>query len=163
MFANILVYFLGAVIFLFIFWKKLKDDTTSDIVFSVGFLVIAAILVTQKYFWLQLIAITLAASFGIWKFKMRINEVFDALVIALLPWLALVFLKTSVVKVSAPAFVGFIMILVLIGVYYLVDAHYKKFTWYKSGRIGLSGAVVSILFVLIYIVLATFLPNVLSF
>jgi len=58
-----------------------------------------------------------------------------------LPWIALIFLGDSVVKSSLSSFLGFLAILVFILVYYYFDSHYKKFSWYKSGKIGFSGLV----------------------
>lgn len=153
MFANLGTHFLGAVIFLFILWKKLKADASAETIFSLGFLVIFAILASLKYFWLLVILVIAVSALCIRKFKMRFNEVFDALVIALLPWISIVFLKNSVTSSSLSEFIKFIVVLILICLYYLIDTNYKRFIWYRSGKIGLAGGVTLLLLIIFYCVM----------
>jgi hypothetical protein len=105
----------------------------------------------------------LGFSFGVWKFKMRGYEVFDALVVSMLPWMSFIFLKDSVVNSLLSSFIGFIAILFFISIYYFLDLNYKRFTWYKSGRIGFSGLTSLFLIFLTRAALATQFPAVLSF
>ena len=152
MFANLATHFLGAVIFLFILWKKLKEDSSSEVIFSLGFLIIFAILLTQNYLWLQVFLVFLISGIVVWRFKMRINEVFDALIVSFLPWLSLEFLKRSVINSSLESFIEFIAILIIISIYYLIDANYKRFIWYRYGKIGLAGGVTLLLLIIFYCV-----------
>lgn len=62
MLVNILTGFSGALIFLFLFWKKLKDDYSSEIIFKSAFSIIIGVLISwglslkflpDTYLWLS--------------------------------------------------------------------------------------------------------------
>jgi hypothetical protein len=148
MIANLFVNIFGALIFLFLFWKKLKDDHVPEIIFSAAYLIIGAIAVSyfvslkffpDWFFWSEVVAISAAFAFSVYKFRMSLYETLDALVISILPWFSLTFLKDSVVNSSLTSFIGFIVILIFIFIYYFLESRYKRFTWYRSGKIGFSG------------------------
>jgi hypothetical protein len=155
MLANLLVGFLGTLLFLFIFWTKLKEDYASEIIFKTAFNILLGILVglllaIKLPFWFLWIS-TLGAGIGlavsVQRYKVRNYETLEASVISLLPFLALLFLKDSVLTSSLVSFIAFLATLVFISLYYYLDLHYKKFTWYKSGKVGFTGlAILGLIF-----------------
>jgi hypothetical protein len=172
MIANIGVNILGLFIFLFVFWKKLKDDYVSEIIFSAATLILMGFLVgflvglrflPSWIFWTEFTGILVGLAIAALKYKLRVYESFEAVVISLLPWLSIYFLHDSVDNSSLVSFIAFGVILALIGAYYLFDLKYKNFSWYRSGRVGFSGLATAGLFFLIRSAVAIFWPSVLSF
>ncbi len=159
-------------IFLFIFWKKLKEDYSGEIIFSSGFFILAGILLGHLisvwflpnwFFWLEFAGVIIGLAASAFKFKVRVYEVLEAIVISLFPWIAIIFLVDSVNNSSAISFVAFLVCLGLIFLYYFFDLKYKGLSWYKSGRVGFSGLATLGIFFLIRSSVAIFLSAVLSF
>src|SRR5688572_29660961 len=102
MIANILTNLIGVLVFLFIFWKKLREDYTSETIFSLAALIFAGMIISsivsfnffpEWFFWSGVVGILLGFFIGIFRFKTRGYEVFDAIVILILPWISFIFLK----------------------------------------------------------------------
>lgn len=172
MLINILTLILGVFFTLFIFWKRLRDDYASGIIFNSLFIIFAVFFASYLissnffpgwFFWIELAGVSIGLAIAVYRNKIRFYESLEALIFSFLPWVALTFLKDSVKNLSLFSFVAFAVMLVLIFVFYFVDTHYKNFTWYKSGKIGLSGLAVLFLFFLIRSAIAIFFPSVLSF
>ena len=162
----------GFLISLFVFWRKLKDDYSSQIIFSLAFFILFGTLLGYVislwqlkiwFFWLELMGAFVGLTLGVLKFKTRFYEILEAMVVSMLPVLAIFFLNDSVSNSSLVSFIAFTTILFLIFVYYLLDVHYKEFSWYKSGKIGFSGLAVLGLLFLIRAGVAIFYAGVLSF
>lgn len=172
MLVNVLVAIFGILIFLFVFWKRLKDDFSSEIIFrtaaailigiGLGWL-ISYIFAPIYFFWSSTLFALLTMFLMQRKFKLRFYETLEALIMASMPWLALIFLENSIKTSSMMSFLAFTATLVLIFLSYWFDVNYKNFTWYKSGKIGFAGLTTSFLFFLIRFVLATFGLSMLSF
>lgn len=148
MIPNLLVAIPGVVLFLFIFWKKLKEDYLSDNIFFTGvyalFGIVLGVILSIKFFpdwwfWQVGVLSSVGLLIGILRFKLRIYEVIEAYLIAILPWFSLFFLTNSILNSNFYSFFGFSFLTLLIGLYYFLDTHYKNFSWYRSGRVGFSG------------------------
>jgi hypothetical protein len=148
MIVNILVNFLGVLVFLFLFWKRLKEDYASEIIFKTAFSIIIGILIgwgisfkffPNLFFWTSLAGALVGLTFAILKFKVRFYESLEAFILSSLPWLAFVFLEDSVGNASLSSFLGFTGILILVFESFWLDTHYKNFSWYQSGRVGFAG------------------------
>lgn len=172
MLAKIAFNTLGVLIFLFVFWKRLKEDYTTSQIFTTGLYMIVGIslatVFSRKFlehwwFWLSFIGAALGLILGILKFKLRFFETFEAGVAATFPWLGVVFLSDSIEKSKPASFIGFIVIILLTVLFYFLDAHYKKFTWYKSGRVGFTGLTTLGLLLLLRAAVAPIVPDMLSF
>jgi len=172
MIASALTTLVGILVFIFIFWKKQKEDYSSEIIFKSAFTIIFGIIAfsivgmnfaPNAFLWLELVGAATGVTLSVNQYKIRFYESLDAMVIAIMPWLALLFLKDSVVNSSLSSFIAFIIILFLIFVYYFFDQHYKDFGWYKSGKIGFAGLMTLGIFFLIRSAIASFGITVLSF
>jgi len=163
---------IGFFVFLFVFWKRLKEDYISNQVFSTAFSVVLAIILFNIlariffpawWFWASFLGISAGLTAGVLRFKLRILETVQALLIALLPWLSLNFLAHAIGSSSLKSFLASATVALLIGFYLLMEVHYKKFTWYKSGKVGFSGLATAGLFFLIRAAVAVFINDVISF
>lgn len=139
---------LGILTFLFIFWKRLKDDYASEIIFETSIYIFLGIAVSQLvsfklfpewFFWTSAVGAAVGLYLGTLRFRIRFYESLEATVIGLLPWLSLIFLKDSVIHSSLSSFLAFIGTLIIIFTFYYLDTHYRNFTWYRSGKVGFAG------------------------
>lgn len=169
---NLLTGFFGCLVFLFIFWKRLKDDYAAEIVFKSATYILTGILVawsiSVKFFpewflWAEFIGGIIGLGISFRFLRVRFYETLEAFVISSLPWVSLTLLKSSVVNSSLSSFIAFLVTLVMIFVYYFLDYHYKEFTWYKSGKIGFAGLSTLALVFVSRSLLALFGIHVLSF
>jgi hypothetical protein len=170
--ASLVTNSFGILILIFIFWKRLKEDYASEIIFKAAFIVLLGILVgwavSSKFFpvwylWSDFLGLVLGLVAAIYVLKIRFYESFEALIIASLPWVGLVFLKDSVFNSSLNSFLAFLVILLVVFVAYWLDVNYKNFTWYKSGKIGFAGVSALGLIFLIRSLVATIGIPMLSF
>lgn len=172
MLAKIAFNISGILVFLFIFWKRLREDYTVGQIFTTGLYMItgifSAVIISTRFlgpwwFWLSFAGAALGLVLGVLKFKLRFFETFEAGVAATLPWLGVVFLSDSIEKSNLTSFIGFIIIILLIVLFYFLDVHYKKFAWYKSGRVGFTGLTTLGLLLLLRAAVAPIMPDMLSF
>ncbi|HKC04767.1 MAG TPA: hypothetical protein VKC54_02760 [Patescibacteria group bacterium] len=148
MIASFVAEFSGILIFLFIFWKRLKEDYSSEIIFRTASFVLTGILISwlislrfypPAFLWFEFLGALAGLSVASFTLRLRFYETLEALIVASLPWLSFLFLKDSVTESSLISFFVFLAVLVFIFVFYYLDIHYKRFSWYKSGKIGFSG------------------------
>lgn len=170
--VGIIFNLLGILIFLFLFWKRLKEDYIANQIFSTASLILIGIILANLiaksffpdwWFWLDFAGILLGLSLAFFRYGLRFFETSDAAVISLLPWLGLIFLADSIGNSDLTSLIGSLIILALSLLYFFFDTHYKKFSWYKSGRVGFSGFSILGIFFLIRAAVAVAFPAVLSF
>lgn len=156
----------------FVYWKKLREDYPAQVIFSSAFIVLMAGMagllasdfwVKEWFFWLIFGGTLLGFAFSVLRYKMKFYETLDALILSLVPFMALFFLRDSVINTELSSFLAFLVMLALGLSYYFLDLNYKGFVWYRSGRVGFSGLCTSGLFFLIRAGVAIFNSNVLSF
>jgi len=162
----------GILIFLFLFWKRLKEDYAAEIIFKSATYILAGIGIGYAiasgffpawFFWTAATGGLVGLAFAILRFRVRFYETLEAFILSSLPWLALVFLQDSVAKSSLSSFLAFLVILIMVFVAYYFDTHYKRFSWYKSGKIGFAGLATAILIFLIRSAIAIVKVPMLSF
>ena len=163
---------MGILIFLFIFWKRLKEDYAAEVIFQSATYILVGLGVGWAasarffpvwFFWAEIAGGLIGLAFAILRFRVKFYETFEAFIIGSLPWLSLVFLKDSVVKSSLSSFLAFIFILIMVFVSYYFDVRYKGYRWYKSGKIGFAGLAVAALIFLTRSAIAIVKVPVLSF
>jgi len=172
MLVKILLNAFGILVFLFLFWRRLREDYSANAIFSTALYMLLGVgaasylswrLFPSWWFWASFFGTSLGLTFGILRYRLRIFETVEASVISLLPWLGLTFLIDSLTNTNLTSSVGAAAILGLIVAFFLLDKHYKSFSWYKSGRVGFSGLTILGLFFLSRAAIAASITNVLSF
>ncbi|MBU0572297.1 hypothetical protein KKH23_01340 [Patescibacteria group bacterium] len=172
MIAKILFNISGVLFFFFIFWKKLKEDYDSESIFTFAVFIVAGIgifnfvsqrILPQWWFWADCLGVILGFILGRLKFKFRFFESLEATTIGLLPWFSFIFLQDAILSTSLSSLIAFIILLLIMAFYAFLDAHYKKFTWYKSGKVGFSGLTTLGVLFLIRTAVAVGFPSMLSF
>ena len=120
MLITVVTNLLGIIIFLYVFWRKLKEDYISEQIFPTTIFILVGVGVSQIisyhllpawWFWLAIIGISLGFSLGVYRYKLRFYESLEALVISLLPWLSLVCLQDAIVNPSWFSLSAFIFII----------------------------------------------------
>ncbi|OGM30166.1 hypothetical protein A2630_03025 [Candidatus Woesebacteria bacterium RIFCSPHIGHO2_01_FULL_44_10] len=164
----------GALVFLFIFWRRLKEDYESQAIFSIAFFMLTGVLAAGLFvrylprlnawwFWADFLGLAVGFTLGILKFRLKFYELLEASCLASLFWLAFVFVAYTLVDNNLPGLIASTFIIALIVSFYLVDGKYKSFSWYKSGKIGFSGLAISGIFFLTRAVVSLLTQNVVSF
>ena len=172
MLVNFLVGILAVLVFLFIFWKRLNEDYSSDIIFQVGTYILIGMavgLTASKlffqtwFFWMSALGVMAGMGLMLLKFKLRFFETLEAVILASMPVISLMFFTNSIASSSLNSFIAFVVCLILIFLSYWFDVNYRNFTWYKSGKIGFAGLMVAILFFLARTVVAILGISMVSF
>lgn len=170
--ARLLLDLLGLLIFLFIFWKKMREDFGSEVIFKSASYVLFGVFLfylfsfnffPNWFLWFAFVGGVLGLFFSVYTQRIRFYEALEAFVVSCLPWVSIVFLYDSVVKSSPSSFVAFVLILLIIFGSYYLDANYKRFVWYKSGKIGISGLIILAFIFLTRSIVAFFETSMLSF
>ena len=172
MYIYLLIGLFGVIIYLFIFWRKLKEDYVANQIFTTAFMSIffglIMFFVSMKFlplwwFWLFLVGFTFGLTLGIIRYHMRRYETVEASGIAILPWIFLVFITDAIINQSVYSFVYALTVVISVFVYIILSKKYKEFSWYASGRVGFAGLTAIGVFFLLRGVVAFIFPNMLSF
>lgn len=148
----------GIVFVLFFLWKRLKEDYHFERVFNLGLYVLAGTIIggylgfnyfKDYWFWLAVISTLIGYLLGRHRQKINFFESFEALIIGLLGWVSLVYISDSINNASLYSFLAFWVSLCLLVFFFYLNAHYRKFAWYKSGKVGFAGVVVGFVYFLI--------------
>ncbi|MCL4387276.1 hypothetical protein M1307_02685, partial [Patescibacteria group bacterium] len=173
---------LGVLGFLFLFWRRLKEDYPSSHIFSFAFLVLifmtagfilgnllrslipvsAIFNASGLWFWFTFVFCLLGFGIGIYKFKLRRYETFEATALGFLFWFFAICFFTSLPTPDLKLFFFSFLTLFLIAFFFFLDTRYKTFVWYKSGKIGFSGLAIFALFFLLRGIIALLDPSMLS-
>ncbi|KKS77690.1 MAG: hypothetical protein UV74_C0013G0124 [Candidatus Woesebacteria bacterium GW2011_GWB1_43_14] len=171
----ILLVIIGALVFLFLYWKKLRDDYSRDTVFTTGLFVVigsiaggvggnllSKVLMENRvfvpqgtWFWGSVLVSFVFFLFGVRKKKLRFFETFEAYGMGIIVWFA-IFASILYWPLSLVLIMFFILYLIL-------NKYYKRFNWYQSGRVGFSGLTTLGLVFLLRSLVAVFFPTMLSF
>jgi hypothetical protein len=169
---RVLFLFLSLFLYLYLFWKKLKEDYPPNLIFTTAFYSVVAVgfanvisfyFFSGWWFWLSFLGLVLGLSTGIIRYKLKIFEVVETAVVAILPVLLLVFTYDAIKSLSMVSAIGSLVIIVAMLLFIFIDSRYKRFVWYKSGKVGFSGlTVLGLIFIARTVVAAVFI-DVLSF
>jgi len=163
---------LGFLLFLFFYWRRLKEDYISGKVFSSGFYIAIGVLLgiaglnfftSGLWFWGGLLGFGLGLFLSLWRFKLRFFETLEAAGVGMLFWLGVIFALDAFANSSLSSLYACLVIGGLIFLFFFLEARYKDFSWYKSGKVGFSGLTSLGFFFLIRAFVAFFFPFVLSF
>ncbi|HLD91899.1 MAG TPA: hypothetical protein VI795_00735 [Patescibacteria group bacterium] len=171
-FGVVIANILGISFFLYLYWKRLKEDYPAEKIFDSGFIILFGIflgIVISKiypniyWYWIIILNILIFEAFNIFKLKIKLFESLDTLVISLLPWLSLFYLSYSIKNSDLLSFLAFWVCLLLIFLFFLFNNFYRTFNWYKSGKVGFSGLAVAGIFFGIRSIFSLFTKNLISF
>lgn len=163
MILDILLTLIASLLFLYLFWVRLREDYTSSQIFTTTFYTLFGIgfgnILADNFFypwwfWATFLGGIIGLAFGIWRFHLRIFEAMEAYIISGLTLLLAVSTEDLVREYSQSSLILLISALFFIFLFIFFDKHYKKFTWYKSGRVGFTGLTVLGLFFLTRAVIA---------
>jgi len=162
----------GVFAFLFIFWKRLKEDYIGNQIFGIAVIMLISLILSKIianqfapnfWFWFSLIGQIFAISLGVLRYHTKLIETFEAGIVAYLPLIAFYFLSDAVKNSNQFSLIGSAVVTLLFTLFFIVVKRYKKFTWYKSGRVGFSGLFVFTIFFVIRSIVALIWDGVLSF
>lgn len=157
--------FLGAISFLFIFWKRMKEDYSSTLIFSAAFTTILACLLgaaitiplsaiftgsslfapSEIWVWGVFLGAILSSFYQV-KNGFKKTETIEAELIGFIVWLVLVYLAGFLASGELSSLILFIITLLLSASFLFFESRYRQFSWYKSGRVGFSGLLVAALY-----------------
>ena len=160
---------LGVVSFLYIYWKKMRHDYTRDMVFASGFSIILLVLLTtfisfyivkyipvtnifdssQLWFWGAVTGYIIAFSLNIINSKFKFFESLEASSIGLFAWLGFISVASGIANQDLESLLASGVVVILFMIYLVLERKYRRFTWYKSGRVGFAGLTTLGLFFLI--------------
>ncbi len=167
------VFFACAIAFvsyLFFYWRRLKEDYTSNLLFASGIAMIVppavatlAVLVISKEsgyaFWSAVVIYAVSFFIVIKKYKIRGFESFEASGIGLLAILLIWSILSFLSAVNVATFLLAILPIISYLAFVFLDGRYKRFTWYSSGRVGFAGCVGLLLYFLMRSVVVVFAPS----
>ena len=168
----LIINIVGFILTAFSFWRKLKDDYVSEIIFNCFFLIIfglvGGLLISLKFagswwFWLGIVGIVFGYFISYKKYKLNFYECQEALIVSFSPWLFLIFANHGVLNRNIYSLGNSVLILLLIVLYLFLNRSYKDFAWYKSGRVGFAGLTTAGVYFLLRGVIAIFFSSMLSF
>jgi hypothetical protein len=169
---QILLLLLGGFIFLFLFWKRLREDYFENQIFSTGFSTFIAVILANiasfylakhYWFWFSIVGIVIGIAIGTWRFNLRFFEVLEASVLASFAPTILFLIYNGISQKNAASFFAISVVALFIGLYYFLNTRYKTFAWYKSGRVGFSGLAILGTFFLVRGIVAYRIPDMVSF
>lgn len=172
MFLMLIANIFGLFILFYFFWKTLKDDYQYEKIFnlatttSIGLclsLIINYYIPNLYWFWIILFGFFISFEISVYKQKMNFFESFQGLTIGSLSWLGTIYLYDAVKNASLHSFLAFWVTSICIALYFFFNAHYRSFTWYKSGKVGFSGILTLIIFFILRTVASLISINVFSF
>lgn len=162
----------GVFLFLYFFWKKLKDDYTQNLIFPSAIYCLIGILIAgfgsfyffpRWFFWISVAGSLLGLLVSLKRFNMRVFEVYEGWVLGSLGLFLVFSMNLFINGWNEVYLLGVILAVFLISLYFLVDRHYKKFAWYKSGKVGFTGLSISGVTFLIFTLIAIFFPDMVFF
>lgn len=178
-FIKLLALFLGSIATLFIYWRALKEDYEKEKIFSSGLIMLIGmflglltiylpakdsstnVIINPKgfWFWGSLLGFFLALLYSAKKLKIKPYEAIESLVPGIFI-IASLYSLISYLLTRDNHFLLFLAIIFFLGILFtFLKSKYKSFSWYKSGKIGLSGIFTLGAFFLIRVVLAIKLPQ----
>jgi len=169
---KIIITIIGALLFLFVFWRRLKEDYTQGQIFSTGFYMIlllslgyfiAKFILPAWWFWFVLLGLSGGLIVGVLRFQLRIFEVIEAATLGSITWLWVMAVYNFITNAHLESLLIATGLLLLFSLFFYFDSHYKSFVWYRSGRVGFSGLMILGIFFLVRAGIAAYFPTMISF
>ncbi|OGM22906.1 hypothetical protein A2865_00620 [Candidatus Woesebacteria bacterium RIFCSPHIGHO2_01_FULL_39_17] len=172
MVLKIIFSFLAVILFLFLFWRRLKEDYTQNQIFTTAFYTLLGFslgsIVSDNFapdwwFWTSFLGGSLGIFVGTIRFNLRVFEALEAGILSSLILYGFVFFYNWINTNKVTSGLGALATSVLLIIFVFLDRRYKTFSWYKSGKVGFSGMTVLGSLFLVRAIIATRDVGVLSF
>ncbi len=172
MITTIIVLVLALIVSIFTFWKFLEDDYPDELIFTVIFttiifsgagFIINLFFKTQFVFWISGFFLIFGFLFSYLRNKFPIYEFFEGLVRAAFFFFEVMLVYFMATKQSIVGLGVLVINSIVIFIYFLLSKNYKKFTWYKSGKIGFAGITAAGIFFVVRGIVAFFALDFVSF
>lgn len=173
---------LGVFVSLYYFWNRLKEDYTSNKIFTsffysfLGslFFYLICIFFLVKFlgsgfsasgvlFWLSFFGGVVGLVVGIVSLKLKSIETIEAAGVGFLYLMVSIFVADAFTSLSLISLATAVVVALCIVLFYFLETKYKNLSWYKSGRVGFSGLFSLGVFFLVRSLVAIAFPYVLSF
>lgn len=171
-----------ACLFLFMFWRRLKEDYSPKLIFDSGFTFLVSTSVgfllsfaaskyiqasflfrpSQVWFWGGFIGSIVGLKIINSRFKLKLTETFEASTLGVISCLIVLYFINFLVTKSPPVLIILLFVIFLMALFYFLEGRYRRFAWYKSGRVGFSGLTISGLYFFLRVVLSIFAPQTFS-
>ena len=102
-------------------------------------------------------------SFLIRKYNFKVFEAVDAYVLSSLSLLTIFLFRLGITDFGFSSGITLFICIFSVIAFFFVDKNYKKFTWYRSGKVGFTGLAVLSLFFFIKGVVALFINDMVLF
>lgn len=156
--------------YLFFLWKNLREDYDVGRVFTFGIATFFAFIIGSLlgrilgnfWYWIGLVCFVAVSVLLIRRFEFRIIEVIEASTPGILIVHLLLFLLGLLRNQSINHILMVLLGLLLIILFVVLKKNYKRFTFYKSGRLGFASLVTLGLLYLIRAITALVAPHTIS-
>lgn len=142
---------MSLVLYAFFFWRRLKEDYVSKPVFNAMFLTLIATIVLSQiarlteqqnmWFWGGYLGFFLSVVFFSRNYKFKIFELYEAAGRSMIFLIIAIGLADYLSHQHAESLAVVAFCTALFGLFIAIDANYRKFTWYRSGRVGVAGLI----------------------
>jgi len=174
---------LGSFLYFFIMWRYLKDDYEHEKILRTGFIFLFLIYIfglsfnfliassispspifRPQGFWFfgVIMGVFLAALIALKPLKIRIIDLMEAQIPALFFLFFVVSTALGVINHANLWIISIFLYLFFFILYFVLKANYKKFGWYRSGRVGFASLASVGLYFLIRSLIALMIPDMLS-
>lgn len=135
---------IASFIYLFSLWRGLREDYEIDHVFSLGFLSLIGLLIgfaigkliPEYWFWTTLSGFLIFFIIFVRRFKLRFYESLETSTPGLIALISVPFLAEIITSGSQSTSIFALFIILSFVLFLWLRKNYKRFTWYKSGKIG---------------------------
>ena len=160
---------------MYLFWRRLYEDYSRKTIFNSFFIIVisisvfslvysyaVAILIPNAWFWAAVLGFTTGLMIAVRRYETDLYLVFETLAPGVLFWVGIVSFALSLAIESIPSIVFSLLTLAVILMFLYLQKIYKRFTWYKSGKVGFAGMVAVAVYFIIRAVFALAASDVIS-
>lgn len=162
----------AVILYLFLYWRRLKEDYPQQSIFSTAFFMLIGIVIfsiisayfrESWWFWFAVAGALIGFLLAVLKFGLKITENLDASFLALNTLAVASYFYLGSINGNFSAYLLVLLHLVLYLLFWVFDENYKKFRWYRSGKIGFAGFMTLGIYFLSRSLIALYYPDMISF
>ena len=162
----------AVIMFLFLFWRQLKDDYPHQTIFTSSFYVLLGITVfyflsinyrEEWWFWFSGAGALIGFLISVLRFDLKITETLDATLLAINTLVIASYFYLGSIAGNIHLYFFALFHLALYILFWYLNENYKKFSWYRSGKIGFAGLATLGFYLIIRSLIALYFPDMISF